>query len=306
MLFRDEANTVTVGAPAKLNLFLEVLGRRTDGFHELETLMVTVGLHDTLRFVPNATGELRLTCIDARSRHRPGAASDPLPLSSGADNLVMRAALLLKETTGTNSGADIQLFTRIPLAAGLAGGSSDAAATLAGLNRLWKLGLSASDLQQLAAKLGSDIPFFLASEGTGAAVCRGRGELIEPVRLPHRMHFVVVRPRSGLSTADVFKHCRPGSSGKRVENLVCALQQGRLHTAASSFHNSLQPAAEILNADVTQMKQAFERLPFIGHLMSGSGTSYYGLCGQRDQAAKLAARLKGARLGDVMTVQSRP
>ena len=306
MLIRDEATAVVVGAPAKLNLFLEVLGRRTDGYHELETLMVTVGLYDTLRFTHSPTGDLCLTCIDARSRLRPDAARDPLPLSTGTENLVIRAALLLKETTGTKLGAEIQLTKRIPLAAGLAGGSTDAAATLAGLNRLWKLGLSAVELQELGARLGSDVPFFLATGGTGAAICRGRGELIEPVSLPQRLHFVIVRPRSGLSTAQVFKHCRPGSSGKRVQNLVCALQQGRLRNAAASLHNDLQSAAELLNADVTQVKRAFERMPFIGHLMSGSGTSYYGLCAHRRQAATLAARLRGARLGDVMTVRSRP
>lgn len=309
MLVRDEPHAVVVGAPAKLNLFLQVLGKRADGFHDLETLMVTIGIYDTLRFSaapPSPSSDaITLTCVDARSRNRPGATHETLPLSSGPDNLVMRAALLLREATGTDQGAHIELVKRIPLAAGLAGGSTDAAATLVGLNRLWKLNLPNAELQTLAARLGSDVPFFLSPDPTGAAVCRGRGEIIEPVRLPQRLHFVVVRPQSGLSTAQVFRHCRAGSATSRVEDLVRHLQHGRLHSAARCLHNSLQEPAELLNAEVTQLKHAFGRMPFLGHLMSGSGTSYYGLCQHRRQAVALAARLRGTRLGDAFVAQSR-
>lgn len=307
MLVRDEPRAVVVGAPAKLNLFLQVLGKRADGFHDLETLMVTVGIYDTLRFSAvsaDSPDALTLTCVDARSRSRPGA-GEALPLSSGPDNLVMRAAFMLREVTGTQQGANIELVKRIPLAAGLAGGSTDAAATLVGLNRLWKLNLPNAELRVLAARLGSDVPFFLSPVPTGAAVCRGRGEILEPVRLPQRLHFVIVRPQSGLSTAQVFRHCRAGSATGRVEDLVRHLQHGRLHAAARCLHNSLQEPAELLNVEVTQLKHAFGRMPFLGHLMSGSGTSYYGLCQHRRQAVALAARLRGTRLGDAFVAQSR-
>src|SRR4051812_46906767 len=128
MLIRNWGSAVRVRAPAKVNLFLEVLGRRTDGYHELETLMVTVSLYDTLEFREVPSQALSLAC-------------DHPSLSCGPDNLVLRAARLLQERQGREKGASIRLRKRIPLAAGLAGGSSDAAATLAGLNVLWRLGL---------------------------------------------------------------------------------------------------------------------------------------------------------------------
>src|SRR5580765_8949946 len=175
MLYRGQPNFVTVFAPAKLNLILKVLGKRADGYHELETLMVSVDLYDTLTFRDDPTGNLSLTCRDGGPRL---ARSPPREMPGvGQDNLAIRAARLLQETTRTSHGARIELMKRIPLAAGLAGGSSDAAATLSGLNRLWNLGLTAVELMQLASRLGSDIPFFLCS--AWAAICRGRGEIVE-------------------------------------------------------------------------------------------------------------------------------
>lgn len=304
MLVRDDSSAVIVQAPAKLNLFLQVLGKRPDGFHELETLMVAIDHYDTLRFAPRATGEISLTCHDARHRQRPAAEGESLPVQGGPENLAYRAALLLRTAVGRESlGAHIDLEKRIPLAAGLAGGSTDAAATLAGLNRLWKLGLSAAELQDLASRLGSDVPFFLAP--SGAAICRGRGERIEPVRWSAPLHCVVVRPRSGLSTARVFQHCRPGAAPHGVGQLVGSLKRGNVGQAARSLHNSLQPAAEHLNAEVTQLREAFSRLPFLGHLMSGSGTSYFGICRHRGEALRLASRLRAQRLGDAFVASSR-
>ena len=303
MLFQHQLSAVTVSAPAKLNLFLNVIGKRPDGFHELETLMISVGVYDTLRFSEGTPGEVKLRCFDY------GAArtADPRSkgeLSAGADNLVVRAAELLRSKTGTPQGARIELYKRIPLAAGLAGGSSDAAATLVGLNRCWNLGLSLKELHPLAAELGSDVPFFLNT--TGAAVCTGRGEIIEPIELPLRLHFVIVRPRTGLSTALVFKHCQPSGAPSQVNELVTNLKQGRLARSAQLLYNTLQEPAERLNADVTQLKQVFSRQPVIGHMMSGSGTSYFGLCHNRRQALQVSARLKAMRLGDVFVTQSRP
>jgi 4-diphosphocytidyl-2-C-methyl-D-erythritol kinase len=302
MLCRGQSNSVTVFAPAKLNLFLKVLGKRADGYHELETLMVSVSLYDTLLLSDDPSGRLQLMCVDggprsaqSQSREMPG---------SGADNLVRRAVELLKQHTGATRGARIELVKRIPLAAGLAGGSSDAAAALAGLNRLWQLGLSSRELQELAARLGSDVPFFLCS--SSAAVCRGRGEVVEPLSLSERFWFVMARPPSGLATADVYRHCRPSSIDWSAGELAERLSRGRLGEAAGLFHNSLQEPAERLSADVTRLKRAFARQPFAGHMMSGSGTSYFGLCRSRRQAVQLAARLKATRLGDVFAVSSRP
>jgi 4-diphosphocytidyl-2-C-methyl-D-erythritol kinase len=302
MLYRDQTTVITVAAPAKLNLFLKVLGKRADGYHELETLMVSVGLYDTLRITADPSGALSLSCHDAGTL-RPGAPPRELPPVDGG-NLVLRAAELLRETTGVRHGAHIELVKRIPLAAGLAGGSSDAAAALAGLNRFWRLGLSSGELQSIAARLGSDIPFFLSS--SAAAICRGRGEIIEPQPLPLRLHFVIARPRTGLATAHVFRNCRPSSIGWSASDLAGALSRGGLDRAARYFHNTLQESAERLNAEVTTLKRWFSRQPFAGHMMSGSGTSYFGLCRTRHQALQLASRLRAIRLGDVFVAQSRP
>jgi 4-diphosphocytidyl-2-C-methyl-D-erythritol kinase len=326
MLYREETanaarSTVVIHTPAKLNLFLKVLGKRHDGYHELETLMVSVGLYDTLAFSNSrggldtkrdagrpaetalgdaAPGAIELQCFDAAPLQ---GASYP-PLSSGSDNLVVRAAELLRAETKTSQGARIHLFKRIPQAAGLGGGSSDAAAALFGLNRLWKLGLSTNELAELGARLGSDIPFFLHS--CAAAICKGRGEIVEPVLQRLSLWFVVARPATGLSTALVYKHCRPSTIDWPAEELVSHLARGTLAQASRRFHNALEAPALGLNADVGRLKAAFARLPFAGHMMSGSGTAYFGLCGNRPQARQLASRLKASRLGDVFVVSCRP
>ncbi|HTI52146.1 MAG TPA: 4-(cytidine 5'-diphospho)-2-C-methyl-D-erythritol kinase [Planctomycetaceae bacterium] len=302
MLYRDQNNSVTVAAPAKLNLFLKVLGKRSDGYHELETLMVSVGLYDSLRLIADPSGALSLTCRDA-GRVSSGQPARELPPTDGG-NLVLKAAELLRQAAGVPHGARLELTKRIPLAAGLAGGSSDAAAALVGLNRLWGLNLPPHTLHDLAARLGSDVPFFLCP--TAAAICRGRGEIIEPLRLPLRLHFVIARPRSGLSTAEVFRNCRPSSIEWSAARLADACVQGRLDRVMRYLHNSLQEPAERLNREVTTLKGWFSRQPFLGHMMSGSGTSYFGLCRSYRQARQLAARLEATRLGDVFVARSRP
>jgi 4-diphosphocytidyl-2-C-methyl-D-erythritol kinase len=299
MLLRQDSETLEVFAPAKLNLFLDVLGKRPDGYHNLETLMVSVGLYDSLRLSPAPAAVTALTCRDARRR---SSDHEAFALSAGPDNLVLRAVAALRRATGTQAGVRIQLLKRIPLAAGLAGGSTDAAATLVGLNRFWNLNLTYQELHALAAELGSDVPFFLCP--TGAAVCRGRGEILEPVDLP-ALHFVIVRPATGLSTATVFQHCRPGDSRQSARPLVAALQRGDLRSAAAGLFNALQAPAETLNADVGRLARTFARQPVVGHLMSGSGTSYFGICTNRPHAAMVAARFRAERAGQVFVAQSR-
>src|SRR5438045_8162621 len=164
------ADKLVVRAPAKVNLFLEVLSKRPDGYHEIATLMVAIRLMDTLVFKEEP--DLRLGC------NRPD-------LSTGPDNLVLRAARLLQKRTACTRGAHIRLVKRIPMAAGLAGGSTDAAATLAGLDRLWQVGKSAGELAALSSEIGSDIPFFFR---TPAAWCTGRGEVVTAVNLPIPLH----------------------------------------------------------------------------------------------------------------------
>ena len=172
-------DTFTLTAPAKLNLTLEILGRRKDGYHNIASVMQTVGLQDTLHFAPRAGDEIVVEC------DTPDLAENP------ARNLVWRAARLVQQARSVAAGATIRLDKAIPLAAGLGGGSSDAAATLRGLSRLWDLALSEAELQNLASLLGSDVAFFLRG---GTALAEGRGEGITPLRPLTTGWFVLVTP----------------------------------------------------------------------------------------------------------------
>ncbi len=300
---QTSGSALVVQAPAKLNLFLEILGKRSDGYHELETLMVTIGIYDTLSFMEEDSEEIRLRIVDA-GRRSASLRSDPEMIPSGPENLVVRAASLLRDFAGIRRGIRITLWKRIPAAAGLAGGSSDAAATLVALNRLWKLRLAEAELISLAGKLGSDVAFFVT--GHSAAICRGRGEIVMPLSLPLGLSFVVVRPRSGLSTAAVYQRFKPESKHKRVDPLVQALMIGRMDRAGTELHNALESSARQLNSDVTDVQTELSKLPTLGHLMSGSGTACFALCANRAAARAAASRLRSTGIGRVWEVQSRP
>lgn len=289
-----------IWAPAKLNLFLEVLARRPDGYHEIESLMTPIALFDTLCFAPDPGPEIRLSIRDAAQAEFPPS-TDAVPLSAGPDNLVWRAVELVRQAAGVPQGARITLTKRIPVASGLAGGSSDAAAALVAANLGFSAGLSRSQLMDLAARLGSDIPFFL---GTGAGIVRGRGERLESIGGLAGLDFVVVRPPIGLSTAAVYKACRPADAPQSVDGLLRALQRGDRKEAGRRLHNQLQPAAEGLCAWIDRLSRMFAACDVAGHRMSGSGTSYFALCHHRKQALALAARLRAEGLGRVYAVAS--
>ena len=299
----SKSGSLTVHAPAKLNLFLSIDQKRSDGFHDITTLMLSVGLYDTLVFTEEPSSEVELRVVAANSL-QPQAVQAPHTIPTGEDNLVVRAIRLLQEKSGKQRGVRVQLTKRIPSEAGLGGGSSDAAATLFAVNRLWQLGFSLPELRDLAAELGSDIPFFL-TEST-SAICRGRGEIIEPVTLPHCLHFVVARPGTGLSTADVYRQCRVGNHPKQqVEQLVRNLASGQFHSLSRLIANDLQAPAETLNSDVLILKDYFSRQSVLGHMMSGSGTAYFGICHNRAQASQIATRLRSTVKGQVFVVQNR-
>jgi 4-diphosphocytidyl-2-C-methyl-D-erythritol kinase len=300
MLCQPTTRALKMLAPAKLNLFLRVVRRRDDGFHDLETVMTAINLFDTLLFEETPTGEISLRVVMASSRNQLSA--PVVPLSAGVDNLVVRAAQLLKDYAGVDSGVRITLIKRIPSAAGMGGGSSDAAATLAGLNRLWNLARTPAELLHLAASLGSDIGFFLG--GSSTAVCRGRGELVEPLRVPTGLHFVVARPATGLSTPEVFKRCRPDDSNRSVEEFIQSMQRRCLSGMVRLLHNDLQQPAEALNRDVRELRKRFDELPVTGHQMSGSGTSCFGICASSRQAQLIARRLAAAGVPWVQVARS--
>jgi len=276
MLSTSYADCVVVWAPAKVNLYLEVLGKRADGYHEVETLMVPVSLYDTLVFKEDSAGHFLLRC------NRP-------ELSTGPDNLVARAAEILRRHTGCTRGARVRLAKRIPLAAGLAGGSTDAAAALAGLNRLWGLGLKNDELAELAARLGSDVPFFFSGP---AAWCTGRGERVEATALPRRLWFVLLCPPFGLSTAEVYRGVRVPEVPLDSGGMRRALVGGDVREIGSRLHNRLQEAARALRPEVGDYLGRLAALGPAGRLMSGSGSTLFALCQDRRDAARIARELR--------------
>jgi 4-diphosphocytidyl-2-C-methyl-D-erythritol kinase len=297
MYVHRAGSDVIVRAPAKLNLFFEVLRKRGDGFHDIETLMVPIGLYDNLIFQPQPDGSIRVACRWAQSAD--SAHYGALPAES--DNLVTKALVRLRDRTGTTQGASVELIKSIPSAAGLGGGSSDAAAALVAANLGWNLNLPLDELAQIAGELGSDVPFFLYRS---AAICRGRGEQIEPVAGLGRLHFVVVRPPEGLSTPEVYRRCRPAESPGRVEPLVAALRRGEMRGLGERLANRLEPPAMELSPWIGRLKKEFAAAGCPAHQMSGSGSSYFGICRHAGHARAIAGRLRSRGLGRVMAVSS--
>jgi 4-diphosphocytidyl-2-C-methyl-D-erythritol kinase len=292
MIVRSIAGGVEVLAPAKLNLFLEVLGRRPDGFHEIETLMVTVDLFDTLALTELDSGDIILECDDPT-------------LPTGNENLVVKAAERLKAATKCPRGVRISLKKAIPAQAGLAGGSSDAAATLVALDLLWDLGMAAPALDAVAAQIGSDVAFFLHGP---SAICRGRGEQVEALATGRPLHCVLVVPEVGLSTADVYRNLRPPERPRPIGPASEALAQGEPEALGRSLFNRLQPVAETLRPELIRVRDALANLdpPLAGSLMSGSGSAYFGLGRDSAAAHRAADVLKPLGLGWVRVVTCGP
>ncbi len=288
------AASATVRAPAKLNLFFEILAKRGDGFHEIETLMVPISLYDNLVVSARADGHIRVDCRWALPGDGASLALGQLPAEH--DNLATKAVHLLRSRAGIDQGLHIELVKRIPAAAGLGGGSSDAAAALLAANAVWNLGWPRERLAALAAELGSDVPFFLAG---GPAICRGRGELVAPVPSVGTIDCVVVRPPEGLSTAAVYANSRIARQPRRVEPLVEALVRGDRRQLDHLVHNRLQEAAASLSPWVARLEREFERLDCVAAQLCGSGSAYFGICRHARHARRVARRLQARGIGQV-------
>jgi 4-diphosphocytidyl-2-C-methyl-D-erythritol kinase len=291
---------VIVQAPAKLNLFFEVIAKRSDGYHEIETLMCPITIFDTIRFSPDSNENIDFQCeISLGFSSLNSTESAEMPIDN--NNLAVRAVELLRQQAGIRTGAKLGLIKRIPTAAGLGGGSSDAAAALMAANLAWGLNWPLSELVRLAAELGSDVPFFLVR---GPAICRGRGEKVEQIDTLGTLHFVVVRPPTGLATEAVYKVCRPAERPLSVVPLVHVLQQGNKNEAGRMLFNRLLPTALKLSPWIEHLQKEFDRLDCLGHGMSGSGSSYFGLCRHARHARRIARRLQMLKIGSVFAVRS--
>jgi 4-diphosphocytidyl-2-C-methyl-D-erythritol kinase len=278
------SDSVVIAAPAKLNLFLEILGTRPDDYHELESLMVAVNLFDTLELRARSDDAIVLEC-------------DPPGLTAGPDNLVYKAAEKLRVRAGSagaspSRGASIRLTKRIPMQAGLAGGSSDAAAAVFGLNHLWGLNLSGGELAAIAGEVGSDVAFFLSLP---AAWCTGRGEIVSPESPARPLDVVLVCPPVGLATAQVYRAVKVPSRPVDGSAARAAFRAGNPDTLGAALFNRLQPAAVHLAPVVESVYRRLAGLNPAGCLMSGSGSAVFALCRDSHDAHRVAIAFRASR-----------
>ena len=281
-------------SPAKINLFLHVRSKRKDGYHEIETLFERIRLCDTVTLGLRASG-IRVHC---------SGYSAP----SGPKNLAYRAAALLKKDFGITRGVEISIQKRIPVSAGLGGGSGNAAAVLLGLNRLWKLRLSKKTLLGLAARLGSDVPFFVLE--TPFAVGRGRGEILRKVRMPRgfKLWHCLVKPPFGISTKEAYAgldrlapstrsahHLTPQKTDVRM--LLRSIQKGDSDRLAKCLVNSLEASVNSRVRTIQGIKEELLRYGSCGSLMSGSGSAVFGVFKSKKKAEEAARVLKRRRGG---------
>ncbi|MDE1920123.1 MAG: 4-(cytidine 5'-diphospho)-2-C-methyl-D-erythritol kinase [Candidatus Omnitrophica bacterium] len=268
---------LTVLSPAKINLVLDVLAKRPDGFHELRTVFERISLADTIALKSNKTNAITIRCSHP---HVP----------RGSANLVYKAAAMLRQDFSIAQGVSIAITKRIPVAAGLAGGSSNAAAVLSGLNRLWRLGLGTKELAYYASRIGSDVAFFLYN--TSYALGEGRGEKIRPLNVKAKLWHLIVTPRVKMHTKKVFARLKLNLTNKKdnVNILLPFLRKGDVARLAGALSNDLEPAILSLRPHFIYIKRKLIDAGAAGVCFSGSGPSVFALAQSQKHAFELRAR----------------
>jgi 4-diphosphocytidyl-2-C-methyl-D-erythritol kinase len=274
-----------VFARAKINLTLDILGLRPDGFHQVETVMQSIGLHDVLEFAPRKAG-IELTVTGGT-------------VSAGKDNLVYRAAELMQRESYGKMGISILLKKNIPVEAGLGGGSADAAATLKALNELWAVHLSPSDLLRLGQQLGSDVPFCLLG---GTALASGRGELLEPLKPCPPLGVVLVKPPWGASTAAIYQAYdnMPNEIKPDLAGMIQGIREKSPEAIAAKLANVLETPVFSMYPEMAGIKERLLNAGALGVLMSGSGSSVFGITKHIQEAYQVAERFSSH--GEVVLV----
>lgn len=266
-----------IKAPAKINLTLDVLYKRPDNYHEIEMIMTTVDLADRIGLQGTAKG----IHIQSADRFVP----------NDSRNLAYQAAQLIKDTFNIKTGVIISLDKQIPVAAGLAGGSSDAAATLKGLNQLWQLNLSLDELAELGAKIGSDVSFCVYG---GTALATGRGEVIEELPAPPHCWVILAKPSLGVSTADVYGAFDPDKADHPdTQAMITALREGDYEAMCDNLGNALESVTMNLHPEVGQIKEHMIKFGADAVLMSGSGPTVFGLVNQEARIPRIYNGLRG-------------
>lgn len=283
----------SLAAPGKVNLHLEIIGDRSDGYHELAMILQSIELSDVVTIAPLATDTIRLHCNHAQ-----------VPLNK--DNLAFKAAELMvtkfPDAFAQFGGVDITIEKNLPVAAGLAGGSGNAAAVIFGLDLLWNLGLTQPQLQDIGAVIGSDVPFCITG---GTAIATGRGEKLDPLITPDQIYVVLAKYQSlSVSTAwayqtyrQEFGHTYPSILAEAKTKLsateiIKAITQKDLEKISKSLHNDLEKVVLPTYEQVANLRKTLENLPNSGVMMSGSGPTVFALCGSQQQGEDLQASLK--------------
>jgi len=267
-----------VKAPAKINLTLDVLYKRPDNYHEVEMVMTTVDLADRISLESREDGVIEIISTDnfVPNDHR---------------NFAYQAARLIKDTYGIGQGVSITIEKEIPIAAGLAGGSSDAAATLKGLNELWSLGLSIDELAELGAKIGSDVSFCVYG---GTALATGRGERIQELSAPPNCWVVLAKPKIGVSTAEVYGGLKvEGLEHPNTKQMIQAIETENYELLCSSLGNVLETVTFKLHPEVVMLKEQMKRFGADATLMSGSGPTVFGLVDSEARVSRIYNGLRG-------------
>ncbi len=269
---------ITLKSPAKINWFLYITGKRNDGYHNLFSLMQKISLFDTLSFEPSDEEDIHII------------SNINIPLKN---NLIYRAAIALKAYTGYHRGAMITLYKEIPLEAGLGGGSSNAATTLLGLNKLWNLRLSEKELLELASDIGSDVPFFISK---GPAYVKGKGEQIIQAEFTsnHNLFILIVKPNFGVSTSKAYKEL---TSYSKIENNLLEQTEDvfikkRYHLLPKIMRNDLEEPVFRLYPELKESKKQLLNCGALGALLSGSGSSLYGIFKKRYEAERASGHFK--------------
>jgi 4-diphosphocytidyl-2-C-methyl-D-erythritol kinase len=288
--------TFTLLAPGKINLYLEIIGDRPDGFHEMAMILQSIGLCDRLTVRALEVEQIRVHC------------SHP-EVPNDQSNLVYRAAALMAEqfpeVYNRFGGIEIQLEKHIPVGAGLAGGSTDAAAVLIGLDLMWNLGLTRTEIQDLGAQLGSDVPFCVAG---GTAIATGRGEVLSPLPNLDNLHLVLAKYRSlSISTAWAYKTYRQtfgdtyvsvsGEASRQQQHihsgaLVSAITARDVAKVGQLLHNDLEKVALPAHHAIAELKAAFEATHPLGVMMSGSGPTVFAIAETAEQAEYMAKTVR--------------
>lgn len=279
--------TMEMAANAKINLSLDVLRKREDGYHELRMIMQSVELHDTVILEPGGT-DIRVEC---NSRWVP----------NNSDNIACKAAALIMDKYGIKSGLGIRIIKRIPVAAGMAGGSTDAAAVLKGLNQLFSIGLDTAALMETGRQIGADVPYCIAG---GTMLAEGIGEVLTPLKSFSGINLVIIKPETGVSTAWVFKNLDLKKPVERPNTklLTYAVENRDITSVAANMKNVLESVTTSRYRIVSEAKERLMELGALGSMMTGSGPSVFGIFEDGDRAsAAYKAALKDKRWNCILT-----